>query len=63
MIRIYADTEEEKDRLIYTLSTSFKCPFIRKTNGCNSQRDCRTCVTTNMEIKVIPQIKEEGCHD
>ena len=59
MIRIYVDTEEERKKLIETLATSYKCPFIRKTNGCNSQRDCRTCVTTNMEIKVIPQVEKE----
>ena len=59
MIKIYVDTEKEKKKLIETLATSYKCPFLDEMTACDSQRDCRTCVTTNMEIKVIPQTKEE----
>ena len=53
MIRIYADTEEEKEKLIETLATSYKCPFLDEMTACDSRRDCRDCIRENIEIKVI----------
>ena len=57
MIRIYVDTEEQKERVIKSFEDSSTCPFLG--GNCLTQKGCRYCVTTNMEIKVIPQIEKE----
>ena len=36
MIKIYVDTEKEKEKLIETLATSYKCPFLDETTTCDS---------------------------
>ena len=59
MIRIYADTEKEKEKMIETLATSYKCPFLDEMTACDSQKDCRDCIRENIEIKVISQIEKE----
>ena len=59
MIKIYVDTEKEKEKLIETLATSYKCPFLDEMTVCDSQKDCRDCIRKNIEIKVISQIEKE----
>ena len=52
MIRIYVDTEEQKERLLETLATSYKCPFLDGMTTCDSQKDCRDCIKENIEFRV-----------
>ena len=52
MIKIYVDTEEQKEKLIETLTTSYKCPFLDGMATCDSQKDCRDCIKENIEFHV-----------
>ena len=52
MIKIHVDTEEEKGRLLETLATSYKCPFLDGMTTCDSQKDCRDCIKENIEFHV-----------
>ena len=52
MIRIYVDTEEQKERLIDTLEGSSICPFLGFISGCTSGKECRYCIKENIEFRV-----------
>ena len=52
MIRIYVDTEEQKERLIDVLEDSSICPFLRCVNGFLTGRACRDCIKENIEFRV-----------
>ena len=52
MIKIYVDTEEQKERLIDVLEDSSICPFLRGNNGCMSALECRDCIKEDIEFHV-----------
>ena len=52
MIRIYVDTEEQKERLIKSFEDSSTCPFLGGISGCLTQKGCRHCVEENIEFHV-----------
>ena len=49
MIKIYVDTEEQKERLIKSLEDSSTCPFL---GGMCPTKGCRYCVEENIEFHV-----------
>ena len=49
MIRIYVDTEEERERMIKSSEDSSTCPFL---GGMCSKKGCRHCVEENIEFHV-----------
>ena len=49
MIKIYVDTEEQKERLIKALEDSSTCPFL---GGMCPKKGCRHCVEENIEFHV-----------
>ena len=49
MIKIYVDTEEQKERMIKALEDSSTCPFL---GGMCSKKRCRHCVEENNELRV-----------
>ena len=49
MIKIYVDTEEQKERLIKSLEDSSTCPFL---GGMCPTKGCRCCVEENIEFHV-----------
>ena len=52
MIRIYVDTEQQKERLIDVLEDSSICPFLGSDNRCSTGRVCRDCIKENIEFRV-----------
>ena len=50
MIKIYVDTEEQKERLIKSLEDSSTCPFLG--GMCPTKKGCRYCVEENIEFRV-----------
>ena len=52
MIRIYVDTEEQKERMIKALEDSSTCPFLVGVSGCLTRKGCRHCVEENIEFRV-----------
>ena len=52
MIKIYVDTEQQKERLIDVLEDSSICPFLRSDNRCFTGRVCRECIKENIEFHV-----------
>ena len=50
MIRIYVDTEEQKERLIKSFEDSSTCPFLG--GMCPTKKGCRYCVEENIEFHV-----------
>ena len=52
MIKIYVDTEAQKERLIDVLEDSSICPFLRSDNRCSTGRVCRDCIKENIEFHV-----------
>ena len=52
MIKIYVDTEEEKERLINSLDDSYTCPFLEYVPGCFNGRECRDCIKENVEFHI-----------
>ena len=55
MIKIYVDTEEQKERLIDVLEDSSICPFLGSDNRCSTGRACRDCIKENIEFHVDSQ--------
>ena len=51
MIKIYVDTEEQKERLIKSFEDSSTCPFLG--GMCPTKKGCRHCVEENIEFRVI----------
>ena len=49
MIKIYVDTEEQKERLIKSFEDSSTCPFL---GGMCSKKGCRHCIKENIEFHV-----------
>ena len=52
MIKIYVDTEAQKERLLDVLEDSSICPFLRDDNGCLTGRVCMDCIKENIEFHV-----------
>ena len=52
MIKIYVDTEEQKERLIKSFEDSSTCPFLGGISGCLTRKGCRHCVEENIEFHV-----------
>ena len=52
MIKIYVDTEEQKERMIKALEDSSTCPFLVSDNRCFTGRVCRDCIKENIEFRV-----------
>ena len=52
MIKIYVDTEEQKERVIKSFEDSSTCPFL---GGMCSKKGCRHCVEENIEFRVDSQ--------
>ena len=50
MIKIYVDTEEQKERMIKALEDSSTCPFLG--GMCPTKKGCRYCVEENIEFRV-----------
>ena len=49
MIKIYVDTEEQKERLIKSFEDSSTCPFL---GGMCSKKGCRHCIKGSIEFHV-----------
>ena len=56
MVKIYVDTEEQKERLIKSLEDSSTCPFLGGISGC-LRKGCRDCIKENIEFHVIEENK------
>ena len=52
MIKIYVDTEQQKERLREVLEDSSICQFLGRVNGCLTGRACRDCIKENIEFHV-----------
>ena len=52
MIKIYVDTEEQKERLLDILEGSSFCPFLGCVSGCLTGLVCRDCIKENIEFRV-----------
>ena len=52
MIKIYVDTEEQKERLLAVLEGSSFCPFLGYISGCLTGRARRDCIKENIEFHV-----------
>ena len=50
MIKIYVDTEEQKERVIKSFEDSSTCPFLG--GMCPTKKGCRYCVEENIEFHV-----------
>ena len=50
MIKIYVDTEEEKERVVKSFEDSSTCPFLG--GMCPTKKGCRHCVEENIEFRV-----------
>ena len=50
MIKIYVDTEEQKERLIKSFEDSSTCLFLG--GMCPTKKGCRHCVEENIEFRV-----------
>ena len=50
MIKIYVDTEEQKERLVKSFEDSSTRPFLG--GMCQTKKGCRYCVEENIEFHV-----------
>ena len=50
MIKIYVDTEEQKERMIKSFEDSSTCPFLGGMK--KKKKGCRHCVEENIEFHV-----------
>ena len=52
MIKIYVDTEDQKEIVIEALEDSSVCPFLGCVNGCLNRKECRDCIKENIMFHV-----------
>ena len=52
MIRIYVDTEEQKEIMIEALDDSSRCLFLGNASGCFNRKECRDCIEENIVFHV-----------